>query len=121
LKPKNKAKSGLFGYSKLNGNVKKLLFLRHNWELRARVVCLCSGFDVILGFLFVCILGFCMSLRVLTRRAKMELISAEGDICSMLFPQERAQHACRLFLEHLKRRGGFTRNELSVFAWDLQA
>jgi hypothetical protein len=51
----------------------------------------------------------------------MELISAEGDICSMLFPQERAQHACRLFLEHLKRHGGFTRSELSMFAWDLQA
>jgi hypothetical protein len=62
-----------------------------------------------------------MKLRVFTRRAKMELISAEGDICSLLFPQERAQHACRLFLEHLKRRGGFTRSELSMFAWDLQA
>jgi len=62
-----------------------------------------------------------MSLRVLTRRAKMELLKAESDICSMLFPQERAQHACRLFLEHLKRRGGLTRSELSQFAWDLQA
>jgi hypothetical protein len=51
----------------------------------------------------------------------MELISAEGDICSLLFPRERAQHACRLFLEHLKRHGGFTRRELSMFAWDLQA
>jgi hypothetical protein len=51
----------------------------------------------------------------------MELMTAEGDICSMLFPRERAQHACRLFLEHLKRRGGFTRNELSQFAWSLQA
>jgi hypothetical protein len=61
-----------------------------------------------------------MKLRVLTRKAKMELISAEGDICSMLFPQERAQHACRLFLEHLKRRGGLTRSELSQFTWDLQ-
>jgi len=62
-----------------------------------------------------------MSLRVLTRRAKMELISAEGDICSLLFPRERAQHACRLFLEHLKRRGGLARSELSRFAWSLQA
>jgi len=61
-----------------------------------------------------------MKLRVLTRKAKMELISAEGDICSMLFPQKKAQHACRLFLEHLKRRGGLTRSELSMFAWDLQ-
>ena len=62
-----------------------------------------------------------MSLRVLTRKAKMELMTAEGDICSLLFPQERAQHACRRFLEHLKRRGGLTRSELSMFAWDLQA
>lgn len=62
-----------------------------------------------------------MSLRVLTRRAKMELMTAEGDICSLLFPQERAQHACRLFLEHLKRCGGLARSELSRFAWDLQA
>jgi len=62
-----------------------------------------------------------MSLRVLTRKAKMELISAEGDICSLLFPRERAQHACRLFLEHLKRRGSLTRSELSMFAWSLQA
>ncbi|MDI6690976.1 MAG: hypothetical protein QME50_03795 [Candidatus Bathyarchaeota archaeon] len=38
-----------------------------------------------------------------------------------MFPQERAQHACRLFLEHLKRRGGLARSELSMFAWDLQA
>ena len=62
-----------------------------------------------------------MSLRVLTRKAKMELMTAEGDIYSLLFPQERAQHACRLFLKHLKRRGGLTRSELSQFAWDLQA
>jgi len=51
----------------------------------------------------------------------MEFVTAEGDICSLLFPQKRAQHACRLFLEHLKRRGGLTRSELSRFAWDLQA
>ena len=62
-----------------------------------------------------------MSLRVLTRKAKMELLAAEGDICSLLFPREKAQHACRLFLVHLKRRGGLTRSELSRFAWDLQA
>jgi len=33
LKPKNKAKSGLFGCSKLNENVEKLPFLRQNWKL----------------------------------------------------------------------------------------
>ena len=62
-----------------------------------------------------------MSLRVLTRKAKMEFMTAEGDICSLLFPRERAQHACRLFLGHLKGRGGLARSELSQFAWDLQA
>ena len=62
-----------------------------------------------------------MSLRVLTRKVKMELMTTEGDIYSLLFPQKRAQHACRLFLEHLKMRGGLTRSELSMFAWDLQA
>jgi hypothetical protein len=51
----------------------------------------------------------------------MELVSAEGDICSLLFPQERAQHACRLFLNYLKRRGDLARSELSMFTWDLQA
>ncbi|MGQ9642151.1 MAG: hypothetical protein ACUVUF_08590 [Candidatus Bathycorpusculaceae bacterium] len=62
-----------------------------------------------------------MSLRVLTRKAKIELMTVEGDICTLLFPGKRAQHACRLFLEHLKERGGLTRSELSMFAWDLQA
>jgi hypothetical protein len=62
-----------------------------------------------------------MKLRALTRKAKIELISAEGDICNLLFPRKRAQHACRLFLKHLKERGGLTRSELSRFAWDLQA
>jgi hypothetical protein len=61
-----------------------------------------------------------MSLRVLTRKAKMELMAAEGDICNMLFPSKKAQHVCRLFLEHLKRRGGLTRSELSQFTWNLQ-
>jgi hypothetical protein len=50
----------------------------------------------------------------------MELVTAEGDICSLLFPRERAQHACNLFLGHLKTHGGLTRSELSQFAWDLQ-
>jgi hypothetical protein len=62
-----------------------------------------------------------VSLRVLTRKTKIELVSTEQDICGLLFAQERSQHACRLFLEHLKRRGGLTRSELSRFAWDSQA
>ncbi|MDI6847517.1 MAG: hypothetical protein QMD23_05240 [Candidatus Bathyarchaeia archaeon] len=62
-----------------------------------------------------------MSLRVLTRKTKIELVSSEQDICEFLFAQKRAQHACRLFLDYLKERGGLTRSELSKFVWDLEA
>ena len=62
-----------------------------------------------------------MSLRVLARKTKIELISSEQDICELLFAQKRTQHACRLFLNHLKERGGLTRGELSRFVWDLEA
>ena len=62
-----------------------------------------------------------MSLRVLTRKTKIELISSQQDICELLFAQKRTQHACRLFLEALKESGGLTRSELSQFAWDLEA
>jgi hypothetical protein len=70
--------------------------------------------------------GFCgfwrfsVSLRVLARKTKIELISSEQDICELLFAQKRTQHACRLFLNHLKERGGLTRGELSRFVWDLE-
>ena len=60
-----------------------------------------------------------MSLRVLTRKTKMELISSEDDICQLLFAQKKTQRACKLFLNHLKQRGGLTRSELSKFAWDM--
>ena len=62
-----------------------------------------------------------MSLRVLTRKTKIELISSDQDICELLFAQKRTQHACRLFLDYLRERGGLTRGELSRFAWDLEA
>ncbi|MDI6904501.1 MAG: hypothetical protein QMD13_03270 [Candidatus Bathyarchaeia archaeon] len=62
-----------------------------------------------------------MSLSVLTRKTKIELVSSEQDICELLFAQKRAQHACRLFLDYLKERGGLTRSELSKFVWDLEA
>jgi hypothetical protein len=71
--------------------------------------------------------GFCgfwrgsVSLRVLTRKTKIELVSSDRDICELLFAQKRAQHACRLFLDYLKGRGGLTRSELSRFTWDLEA
>jgi hypothetical protein len=60
-----------------------------------------------------------MSLRVLTRKTKMELISSEDDICQLLFAQKRTQRACKLFLNHLKQCGGLTRSEFSQFVWDL--
>jgi hypothetical protein len=64
---------------------------------------------------------FNMTLRVLTRKTKIELVSSQQDICELLFAQKRAQHACRLFLNYLKGRGGLTHSELSKFAWDLEA
>jgi hypothetical protein len=62
-----------------------------------------------------------MSLRVFTRKTKIELISSEQNIWELLFAQKKTQHACRLFLNYLKERGGLTRSELSKFAWDLDA
>lgn len=61
-----------------------------------------------------------MSLRRIGRRVKMELLHQEGDVCELLFSQRRAQRACRLFLEELKRRGGLTRAEFQRFACDLR-
>jgi len=60
-----------------------------------------------------------LSLRVLTRKTKMELISSEDDICQLLFAQKKTQRACKMFLNHLKQHGGLTRSELSKFAWDM--
>jgi len=62
-----------------------------------------------------------MGLRVLTRKIKMDLISDEEDICTLLFAQVRARRACRLFLNHLKIHSGVTRAEMSRFADDLEA
>jgi hypothetical protein len=61
-----------------------------------------------------------MSLRVLTRKTKMELTTMESDVCTLLFAQKRAQHACRLFLNHMKNANGLTRLQLSRFAHDLE-
>ena len=61
-----------------------------------------------------------MGLRVLTRKAKMNLTSLNVDICELLFAQARARHACRLFLTTLKSSGGLSRAELSRFADDLE-
>jgi len=62
-----------------------------------------------------------MKLRVLTRRAKMEFLFAEDDVCTLLFEGQRAQHACHLFLSFLKANGGYTRAELNKFSCDLWA
>jgi len=62
-----------------------------------------------------------MSLRILTRKTKVQLFSMEPDVCELLFNQKRAQHACRLFLTFLKEHDGCTRSEFNRFSWDLQA
>ena len=61
-----------------------------------------------------------MSLRTLGRRVKMDILQQEGDICEMLFSNRRAQRACRLFLDELKRKDGLTRSEFNRFAADLR-
>lgn len=56
------------------------------------------------------------------RKARFDLISAEGDICRLLFDHSKTQTAARLFLEWLKKRGcRVTKHEMSRFAHDLQA
>jgi transposase len=62
-----------------------------------------------------------MSLRILTRKVKMDLTSNIRDVSELLFTQARAQHACQLFLEHLKISGGLTRAQMSRFASDLES
>ena len=49
----------------------------------------------------------------------MEILSVEGDICELLFANRKTQHACRIFLNHLKTSKGLTRAELNRFATDL--
>jgi len=65
--------------------------------------------------------GFDVGLRVLTRKAKMQLIPSEEDVCELLFAHNKTQRACRLFLNWFKQRGACTRSALSQFAWDLEA
>ncbi len=61
-----------------------------------------------------------MSLRTIGRKVKMEILQQEGDVCELLFSNKRAQRACRLFLEELKRKNGLTRAEFQRFACDLR-
>lgn len=60
-----------------------------------------------------------MSLRTLNRKVKMDLLHQDGDICELLFNGQRAQHACRLFLDVLRKRRGLTRAEFHRFTVDL--
>jgi hypothetical protein len=62
-----------------------------------------------------------VALRTLNRKIRMDLMKCDGDICELLFANRKAQHACRLFLNHLKCKGGLTKHELSLFAFDLDA
>jgi hypothetical protein len=61
-----------------------------------------------------------MSLRTIGRKVKMDILQQEGDVCELLFSNARAVHACRLFLDTMKRRGGLTRQEFQQFASDLR-
>lgn len=60
-----------------------------------------------------------MALRTISRKIKIELLQQDGDITNILFQYPQTQKACRLFLNTLKTRRSFTREELSKFSWDL--
>jgi hypothetical protein len=57
-----------------------------------------------------------LALRTISRKVKMELLAEDGDITEMLFAHHTAQKACRMFLEELKLKNGFTRKEMNAFA-----
>lgn len=62
-----------------------------------------------------------MGLHRLVKKARREVLSEKADICGLLFSHAKTQHACRLFLEFLKKcPQGRTRAELSHFARNLQ-
>jgi hypothetical protein len=61
-----------------------------------------------------------LSLRTVGRKVKMDILQQEGDICELLFNNQRAVRACRLFLEELKKKKGLTRAEFNRFAIDLR-
>jgi hypothetical protein len=50
----------------------------------------------------------------------MDILSQNGDVCELLFSNRRAQHACRLFLEKVKRENGLTREEFQRFSCNLR-
>ena len=60
-----------------------------------------------------------MSLRILSRKSKLNLLPVEKDVCKLLFERQRAQRSCRMLLDEIKRHGGLSRSEMSSFAWKL--
>ena len=61
-----------------------------------------------------------MKLHRFVKKARREALSEKTDICELLFSHAKTQHACRLFLQWLKKCKGRSRKELSQFTRDLQ-
>ena len=58
----------------------------------------------------------------LARKARLEAISEEKDVCMLLFDYEKPRSGCRLFLEWLKKNGKrASKHEVSQFGRHLQA
>jgi len=56
----------------------------------------------------------------IARKTCLESLSAEEDICNLLFSHEQTRKACRVFLEWLKKHDGrASRREVSQFGRDL--
>jgi len=63
-----------------------------------------------------------MKLHRFVNKARREILSEKTDICELLFSHAKTQHACRLFLQWLKKcPQGYSRRELSQFTRNLQA
>jgi hypothetical protein len=57
----------------------------------------------------------------LARKARLEALSEDKDICTLLFDHEKPRQACRLFLDWLRENGNrASRHEVSQFGRDLQ-
>lgn len=54
------------------------------------------------------------------RRAIIRLIQDDSGVPGFLFIRGKSRKATQLLMEHLKRRGSFTRNDMGQFARDLQ-
>jgi len=62
-----------------------------------------------------------MRLDQIARKARLESLPAEEDICDLIFDHGKTTQACRIFLGWLKDHGGSaSRHEISRFGWDLE-